>query len=112
MGSSMRLTGGYGAPALGLVAMATLLAWLLPQDGFVADKLVVALAALGCVWLLWSRTQRTNRTLARFVAALRHRDLAQSFRTHGQGAALDELRARRARRRVLVLVRRMEVTPR
>jgi biopolymer transport protein ExbB/TolQ len=28
------------------------------------------------------------------------------------GAALDELRARRARRRVLVLVRRMEVTPR
>lgn len=93
MGSSMRLTGGYGAPALGLVAMATLLAWLLPQDGFVADKLVVALAALGCVWLLWSRTQRTNRTLARFVAALRHRDLAQSFRTHGQGAALDELGA-------------------
>jgi signal transduction histidine kinase len=89
----MRLTGGYGAPALGLVASATLLAWLLPREGFVADKLVVALVALDCVWLLWSRTQRTNRTLARFVAALRHRDLAQSFRTHGQGAALDELGA-------------------
>lgn len=93
MGSRARLTAGYGAPALGLVATSTLLAWLLPQPGFMADKLLVLLAVLGCLWLLWSRTQRTNRVIARFVEALRHRDLAQSFRTQGHGAALDELGA-------------------
>jgi signal transduction histidine kinase len=93
MGSRGRFTRGYGAPTLGLLAALSLLAWLLPHPGFVADKILVALAALGCLWLLWSRTQRTNRVLARFVDALRHRDLAQSFRTQGQGAALDELGA-------------------
>jgi nitrogen fixation/metabolism regulation signal transduction histidine kinase len=93
MGFSKRLTRGYAAPALGFVAMLTLLAWLLPRAGFVADKVLIALAALACLWALWSRTQRTNRALARFVGALRHRDLAQSFRTQGAGAGLDELGA-------------------
>lgn len=91
MAFSRRITGGYAAPAIGLFATLTLLAWLLPMPGFVADKIVVAAAAYGLVALLWSRTRRTNRLIARFLAALRHRDFAQSFRMADGGTGFGEL---------------------
>lgn len=92
MGSS-RWTGGYAAPASGLASALCVLGWLSRYPGFYADKIVLALAALAMLWLLWLRTRRTNLLIARFVAALRHGDLAQTFRSGGGGAGLDELGA-------------------
>jgi two-component system nitrogen regulation sensor histidine kinase NtrY len=93
MASSLRLLRGPAATAFALLAALTLFAWLLPRPGLAASKVLLALAIMALVWQLWSRTRRTNLTIARFVAALAHGDFAQSFRQSGQGAGFDELGA-------------------
>ncbi|WBO22223.1 sensor histidine kinase [Sphingomonas abietis] len=82
------VVGGYLAM---LTAVVLLLAWLLPQPGFAATKILLALGAAILLWQLWRQTQRTNIAIARFVSALEHGDLAQTFRTLGQGTGFDEL---------------------
>jgi two-component system, NtrC family, nitrogen regulation sensor histidine kinase NtrY len=93
MGSSRRVLSGFAAPTVALAGVMLLLGWLGRYPGFYADKLVLALAAAALVWLLWSRTRRTNLLIARFIASLDHGDLAQSFRMRGRGSGLDELGA-------------------
>jgi two-component system, NtrC family, nitrogen regulation sensor histidine kinase NtrY len=93
MGFNRRALSGYSAPTAALAGVLLLLGWLGRYPGFYADKLVLALAAAGLVWLLWSRTRRTNLLIARFIASLDHGDLAQSFRVRGRGSGLEELGA-------------------
>ncbi len=93
MTSSRRLLRGQAANALALFAALTLLAWLMPRPGLAATKLIVAIVAVALVARLWSLTRRTNRMVARFVAALAQGDLAQSFRQRGEGAGFDQLGA-------------------
>lgn len=93
MASRGGVTRGYAAPAILLVVAVLFLGWLLRMPGLLASKTLVSLAAAGMVWRLWWLTGRTNRAVARFVEALRHRDLGQSFRQLGQGSAFDELGA-------------------
>lgn len=88
-----RLVAGYAAPAIGLLVPLAALGWLAPRPGLWATKACLVIAAATLVGMLWSRTQRTNRLLARFLEALRHGDIAQSFRAHGRGAGFDELGA-------------------
>jgi signal transduction histidine kinase len=93
MGFSRRAASGFAAPTISLAAVLLLLGWLSRYPGFYADKLILGLGAAALVWLLWWRTKRTNLLIARFIAALDHGDLAQSFRVRGRGAGLDELGA-------------------
>jgi two-component system, NtrC family, nitrogen regulation sensor histidine kinase NtrY len=92
MGFDRRSTGGgYALPAVGLVLVAGLLGSLMRVPGFYANKLLLLGIAALMVWLLWSRTRRSNLLIARFVAALDHGDLTQAFRSGNRGAGFDQL---------------------
>jgi two-component system, NtrC family, nitrogen regulation sensor histidine kinase NtrY len=91
MGFRRRVAAGYAAPALGLVAAVALLGWLMRLPGFYANKALLLLIAITMVWLLWTRTRRSNLLIARFVAALDHGDFAQAFRSRDHAAGLEEL---------------------
>lgn len=93
MGSRGAVTRGYAAPVVLLVAAVILFDWMLRFPGLFASKALVLMVAVGMIWRLWWLTGRTNRAVARFVEALRHRDLGQSFRQLGEGRAFDELGA-------------------
>lgn len=86
-----RLAGGFAAPAAALAGVAALLGWAAGAPGLWATKLILLLVAAGLVAELWRRTGRTNRLVARFVAALGQDDLSQGFRARPRGAGLDEL---------------------
>lgn len=93
----MRSRGRYVAAVGGylvlLVAAIALLVWIFPLPGLAATKIVIGLVAVALLWQLWLQTQRTNIAVARFVSALEHGDLAQTFRQIGQGSGFDELGA-------------------
>jgi two-component system nitrogen regulation sensor histidine kinase NtrY len=82
--------GGYLAL---LVAAVVTLAWVAPLPGLYATKALLLLVALIFLALLWSRTQRTNLAIGRFISAIEHGDLTQNFRQAGQGAGFDALGA-------------------
>lgn len=88
-----RIFGGYLWPVLLLFCALSSLAWIMPYPGLIATKLFIGFVATGLVWLIWSLTRRTNIALARFVSAIEHRDLAQSFRRPRQGSGFAELDA-------------------
>ncbi len=93
MRSSGRFVVAVGSYLALLVAAVALLVWILPLPGLAATKILLGLVALGLLWQLWRQTQRTNIAVARFVSALEHGDLAQTFRQIGQGSGFDELGA-------------------
>jgi nitrogen fixation/metabolism regulation signal transduction histidine kinase len=93
MRSSGRFVVAVGSYLALLVAAVALLVWLMPLSGLAATKILLGLVALGLLWQLWRQTQRTNIAVARFVSALEHGDLAQTFRQIGQGSGFDELSA-------------------
>jgi signal transduction histidine kinase len=93
MRSSGRFVFAFSGYLALLVLDVLLLTWLLPRPGFAATKILLALFAANLFWLLWRQTQRTNVAIARFVSALEHGDLAQTFRKLGQGSGFDELGA-------------------
>jgi two-component system nitrogen regulation sensor histidine kinase NtrY len=78
--------------ALLIAAMAALV-WLLPLPGFYATKALLGMMALVLLALLWWRLKRTNYAVARFISAIEHGDLTQSFRQAGQGTGFDALGA-------------------
>jgi signal transduction histidine kinase len=74
--------------ALGLALLA--LAWTLLQPGLGAARLVAGAAVAGAALGLVRHVERTNVTVARFVDALRHRDLTARFNARG-GSGFDAL---------------------
>jgi signal transduction histidine kinase len=64
---------------------------LLPRPGLFATKLLLLVGAAFAVRALWAGTERTARIVARFVAALEHRDFQQNFRLRGQGREVEAL---------------------
>jgi len=88
-----KIPSGLAAPMVALLGALGVLGWLFRFPGFYADKLVLAALACGLLWVIWSRIRRANLLVARFVSALEHGDLAQSFRMTGQGTGLEELGA-------------------
>ncbi len=74
-----------------LVALAALVAALLEPD-LAAARLVALVALGGAVTGLWWKITRTNRMLAHFLEALRHREFASRF-DKGGGAGFDQLGA-------------------
>ena len=76
-----------------LALAGSIAAWLAPDLG--AVRLVASLALAGAVAGLWLHINRTNRTIAGFLEALRHREFATRFDKRGGsgferlGAALD-----------------------
>ena len=74
--------------ALGLSLLA--LAWTLLQPNLAAARLVAAGRVVGAAFGLVRHVERTNIAVARFVEALRHRDLAVRLDGRG-GAGFEEL---------------------
>lgn len=91
MASRLRILARQAGPLLALTGTVALLGWLLPRPGFVATKFLLLLAAIGLAAINWSRGQRAARLTARFVSALEHSDLQQSFRQVGHGPGLETL---------------------
>ena len=91
MRSSGRFVVAVGSYLALLVAAVALLVWLMPLPGLAATKTLLGLVALGLLWQLWRQTQRTNIAVARFVSALEHGDLTQTFRQIGQGSGFGRL---------------------
>ncbi|MGQ0558657.1 MAG: sensor histidine kinase [Sphingosinicella sp.] len=56
-----------------------------------AARVVGGLFVIGSAWLLWQHVQRTNRTLARFVDAVRYADFSQGFSSRTEGSGFGEL---------------------
>lgn len=72
------------AAAVGLLVAAILL------PGLAVARLLAAALAGAALWGLWRYVDRTNREVARFVDAIRHRDFAQAFDTRA-GSGFDRL---------------------
>ena len=86
-----RHAASLAALILALAASLAVLIAIWPLPELQATKLALLIGAAGIAALLWQRTQRTNMAIARFVAALDHRDLTQGFAQRQQGAGFDEL---------------------
>jgi two-component system nitrogen regulation sensor histidine kinase NtrY len=93
MRSSGRFVVAFGGYLSLLVGTILLLAGIMPLPGFVATKILAGAVAIALLAALWRQTQRTNIAVARFVSALDHGDLAQTFRQLGQGTGFDQLGA-------------------
>ena len=83
---TLALIGWLGAT---LLALAGFIAACLTPD-LAAARLVSGIAVAGAVFGLWWQINRTNRTLARFLEALRHREFAARFERRG-GAGFERL---------------------
>jgi len=74
--------------ALAATLAAVMAAFMVPGLG--AARIVAILAAIGAVAGLWAHVRQTNRTIARFIEALRFGDSATRFGLE-QGAGFGEL---------------------
>ena len=83
---TLALIGWLGATLLALAGFIT--ACLTPDLS--AARLVSCVAVAGAVFGLWWHISRTNRTLARFLEALRHREFAARSERRG-GAGFERL---------------------
>ena len=83
---ALTLTGWLVACLLALVALALAIA----TPGFAAVRIVAGLLVIGMIAGLLNHIDRTNRTVARFVEALRYGDFSTRFDGRG-GAGFDTL---------------------
>lgn len=105
MGFSRSFTIGLIARTVALAAAVMVAVAAFHMPGLQVARLL-AIALIGAaLWALWRHVDRTNREVARFVEAVRHRDFSQTFvrETGGGfdalGTALDDsFRALRAER--------------
>jgi len=74
-----------------LVAALAAFGWLLAHPAMPATTLLAAGIVLWAATAVWALIRRTNDEIARFVSALGHGDLAQSFAQPGRGSGFDEL---------------------
>ncbi len=75
----------------GIVALAALLAWLLTATQLRMSTAIVGLLLALAVAALIRYVESTNRRLSRFLLAVRHADVSQTFSGRGRGSSFDEL---------------------
>lgn len=74
-----------------IAAVAAGVFWLLSKPGFHSSSLLSAALLVLLIAELWWFVTRTNREIARFLAAARHADYSQRFSLHDLGAGFGEL---------------------
>ena len=90
MGFDRRFTLLLAAWVAGLLVALAGFIWSFEIDGLGAARIVAGLIVVTAAAGLWHHVDRTNRTIARFVEALRSKDFATRFDRRG-GAGFDAL---------------------
>jgi nitrogen fixation/metabolism regulation signal transduction histidine kinase len=91
MGFSGRFLAGLVAWVALILVTGSALLLSLQAPGLGAVRIVAGLACVGAIAGLWRHVSRTNRQLARFLTAVRHGDLSQSFAGRGEGSGFAEI---------------------
>ena len=93
MGFSRRFAVRLAFRSTVLALAIAVLAWLATRAALPATTLLAAGVVVWAAAGVWALVRRTNVELERFVSALNHGDLAQSFAQAGRGSGFDELGA-------------------